>query len=99
MNGTLSQVTKMSVHEIKKTSFLNVPEKLRELAQNIEEEKILTCVCIIGHTNGKVSVRAYGERTSALQTSGWLARAQTMMTEGCYASDADNFQWSPPGAS
>ena len=89
----------MSVHEIKITSLMNVPAKLRELAQNIEEEGIKTCICIIGHANGKVSVRAYGERTSALQTTGWLVRAQTMMTEGCNASDSDGYQWTPPGAS
>lgn len=86
----------MSVTEIKQTSLLDIPAKLRALADEIEVKGFKTVVLIIGYPTGKVAVRAYGERTSALMTCGWLARAQTMMTEGCDASDG-NWSWEPPG--
>jgi len=83
----------MSVTEVRHVSLIDVPAKLRDLADECERLKLTTAVVVIGYPNGKVSVRAYGERTSALMTTGWLARAQTMMTEDCAADD--NWSWGP----
>lgn len=88
----------MSVTEIKKVSLMDVPAKLRALADEIERLKLPTVVVVIGYPTGKVAIRGYGERTSALMTTGWLARAQTMMTEDCNAKDGDGYTWNPPGA-
>ena len=78
----------MSVHEIKRTSLLDCPQRLRELADDIEREGLKTVICVIGYPDGRVAIRGYGERSSGLEASGWLARAQTMMTEGAAADDS-----------
>lgn len=82
----------MSVHEIKRISYMDVPGKLHELAVHVEREKLQTAIVIIGHDNGRVSVRGYGTRTSALEAIGWLHRALDFMTDG---SSAD---WNPEAA-
>lgn len=79
----------MSIHEIKRTSLLDCPQRLRELADDMEKNGLKTVICVIGYPGGKVAVRGYGERTSGLEASGWLARAQTLMTEGAAADDSD----------
>jgi len=78
----------VSVHEIKRTSLLDCPQRLRELADDIEREGLKTVICVIGYPDGRVAIRGYGERSSGLEASGWLARAQTMMTEGAAADDS-----------
>lgn len=83
----------MSVHEIKRASLLNVPAKLRQLAEEIEKRADgaeYSVIAVIGYPTGHVAVRGFGSRTDSLSCSGWLARAQTLMTEGA-AADADNF--------
>jgi hypothetical protein len=87
----------MSVTEIKHVSLLDVPAKLRALADEVERFNLRTVVVVIGYPSGKVAVRGYGERSSALMTTGWLARAQNVMTEDCAAADDDGYQWTPPG--
>ena len=77
----------MTVHELKRTSLMDVPAKLRELADYCEREDIPTVVVVIGYPGGYVALRGYGEQTSAVACSGWLARAQTAMTEGCSVTD------------
>jgi hypothetical protein len=86
------------VHEIKRTSLLDIPQRLRELANEIESrgDEHRSAVIIISYPDGKVAVRAYGERTSGLETTGWLARAMEMMTSG--SGVEDNFTWTPPAA-
>lgn len=82
-----------NIHEIKRISLMDVPAKLRELADRIERENFRTCVVIVGHDNGQVCVRSFGERTDALQTTGWLHRALDAMTSGSYADTSD---WPSP---
>lgn len=88
----------MKIHEIKRASLLDIPAKLRELADAIEKNGQKTCVVIIGCDNGQVHVRGYGERSSGLETTGWLHRAMTAMTEGSMVQDG-GYTWQPPGAS
>lgn len=85
-----------NVHEIKRVSFLDVPGRLREIADDIEQKGIPTVVMVMGYANGKVSIRSFGERTSGLMTLGWLARAQATMAEGANADDNDEYMWDPP---
>lgn len=87
----------MSVHEIKRTSLLNCPQRLRELADEMEKQGLRTVVCVIGYPDGCVAVRAFGERTSNLETTGWLHRGLDVLTNGCSAADAD-FSPTPPAA-
>jgi len=95
----------VALHEIKRTSLLNVPQRLRELADEMEKRKDerFAVTVVIGYLDrgGKVAVRGFGERTSGLECSRWLARAQTMMTEG---ADIGGDNWGrpmadPPGCS
>jgi hypothetical protein len=79
----------LSVTEIKRTSLLDCPQRLRELADDMEKNGLKTVICVVGYPEGKVAVRGYGERTSALEASGWLMRALTVMTEGCAADDSN----------
>ena len=79
----------MPVHEIKRTSLLDVPKRLHELADELAKRPELCSVVVVigGYAGGRVAVRAYGERTSGLETTGWLARAQTAMTDGAGEED------------
>lgn len=80
----------MAVVEIKRTSLLNVPAKLRELATEIEEAGgEFTVVCVIGGPSGRVLVRGYGPNTSTLEASGWLARAQMHLNSPVTPQDYD----------
>jgi hypothetical protein len=85
----------MSVHEIKRISLMDVPGKLRELADRCERDHRHTVVVLIGHDNGSVDIRGYGDRTSALETIGWLHRGLDVMTSG---SSSEHYQDEPPGA-
>ncbi len=75
-----------------KVSYLNVPAKLRELADAAERaqtgDPFRAVVIVLCYPNGRVAVRGYGEETSPLQMSGWLARGLNAMTEG-YCADCD----------
>ena len=79
----------MSVYEIKRLSLMNIPGKLRELADYYERnvDSLGTAIVVMGHRDGTVSVRGYGERTDALQCTGWLHRALDVMTDGSTAED------------
>lgn len=81
----------MSVHELKITSLLNVPAKLRELADHVEKHGIKTAVVVLGHPGGYITVRAFGEQTSALSATGWLARASTMMTQDSCLPEGEEY--------
>ena len=85
-----------------KVSYLNVPSKLRELADAVERaqtgnDPFRAVVIVLCYPNGRVAVRGYGEETSPLQMSGWLARAQTAMTEH-YCADCGGDMGAPPPA-
>lgn len=86
----------VSLHEIKRTSLLDVPQRLRELADELQKRPELckTAIVVVTYPEGRVCVRAYGERTTGLETTGWLARALQMMTDG--SGVQDNFTWHPP---
>jgi len=79
----------VSVHEIKRTSLMNVPDKLRQLALEFEQRpaELRTAVVIVGYADGYVAVRGFGERTSALEATGWLHRALDVLTNGAGISD------------
>ena len=81
----------MSVYEIKRPSLLNVPAKLRELADQYERHAacMRTAIVIIGYDDGTVVVRGYGERTDALQATGWMHRALDAMTNASMRPDED----------
>lgn len=90
-----------NVHEIKRKSLLDAPGKLRALADELELKDIATSTTVavvLGYSCGRVAVRGYGERSSALMVTGWLARALSVLTEGSDADDADGYTWEPPGA-
>lgn len=72
-----------NLHVINRISFLNIPEQLRLLAERIESGQIdaVSAVFVLGRSDGRVAVRGYGERTSALECIGWMHRALTYMTE------------------
>lgn len=89
----------MTIHEFKKVSLLNVPQKLRELADRLEQlGEPFSVVCVIGRPNGRVSVRAFGERTDSLNVAGWLARGQTYMTEDAGEEDLPLLGPPPPAS-
>lgn len=77
------------LHEIKRTSLLNVPQRLHELADELAKRPELTSVVVVigGYPGGQVAIRGYGERTSGLETTGWLARALAAMTAGAGVED------------
>lgn len=89
----------MSVHEIKRLSLLDVPGKLRELATQYAErpEELRTAIVVVGYADGFVCVRGFGERTSALESTGWLHRALDVMTNGTGVSDDLSSSEPPPG--
>lgn len=74
----------MSVREIKRVSLMDVPAKLRQLAAEYERRsgELRTAIVVVGYTDGFVCVRGFGERTSALETTGWLHRGLDVMTSG-----------------
>lgn len=80
----------MSVREIKRTSLLDVPAKLREIAAEYERrpDELRTAILVVGYRSGHVAVRGYGERTSALEATGWLHRALDVLTDGVGMSDS-----------
>lgn len=87
-----------NIREIRRTSLMNVPKKLHELGRTCEILDVRTAVVILGHPDGRVSVYGFGERTSALEATGWLARAQTSIAEGSGAGESDGYSWDPPVA-
>jgi hypothetical protein len=84
-----------NIREIKRTSLMNVPQRLRELADEIERQGLPTAIVVIGYPEGYVAVRGFGERTSALEATGWLHRALDAMTDG---SRIDTDMSGPKGA-
>lgn len=86
----------MSVYEIKRVSLMDVPGKLRELADTFEQRsaELRTAIVIVGHASGHVQVRGYGERTTNLEATGWLYRALTTMSE--HTACEDNPSLVPP---
>lgn len=87
----------MSVHEIKRTSLLDIPSKLRELAAEFEARpgELRTAIVVVGFDDGCVCVRGFGERTSGLEATGWLHRGLEAMT--CGAGIGDNLSTSVDG--
>lgn len=79
----------MAVHEIKRTSLMNCPQRLRELADEMEKQGLRTVICVVGYPEGYAAVRGYGERTSALEAIGWLHRALDVLTSGSAQIDAE----------
>lgn len=86
-----------NLHVINRVSLLNIPEQLRLLAEGIESGKInvASAVLVLGRGDGCVYVRGYGERTSALESIGWMHRGLTYMTEHCGVDAEQN--WFPSG--
>jgi hypothetical protein len=89
----------MSLHEIKRVSLLDVPAKLREMAAEYERRsgELRTAIVVVGYADGFVCVRGFGERTSALEATGWLHRGLDVMTAGS-GVDEDFSSSKPPAA-
>jgi hypothetical protein len=84
-----------NVHEIKRTSFLDVPAKLRELATMLESRGTPTKTVIIITADGsRMEVRGFGERTSGIEVAGYLSRALWMQNDLPTADAVDE----PPAA-
>jgi hypothetical protein len=85
-----------NVHEIKRTSWLDVPGKLRDLAAHIEAEgnKVRTII-VISSDGETVTVRGFGERTSPVEISGYFARAQWIQN---YTPITQSIDPDPPAA-
>ena len=88
------------IREFKKTSYLDVPAKLRELADASESAQtggppFNGVIVVLCYGSGSVAVRGYGEQTSPLQVAGWLARALTTVSQD-YSADHDNLMGEPP---
>jgi hypothetical protein len=65
-----------NIREIKKTSWLDAPAKLRELAAALESRgKPTTTVIVITADGTNMEVRGFGERTSGIEIAGYLSRA------------------------
>ncbi len=79
----------MSIHEIKRTSLLDVPAKLHDLAAEFKDrpDELRTAIVVIGYKDGYVCVRGFGERTTALEAIGWLHRGLEAMTCGSGVED------------
>lgn len=79
----------MSVHEIKRVSLMDVPGRLKGLAAEIESRptELRTAIVVVGYADGRVAVRGFGERTSALEAIGWLHRALDALTDGAGVED------------
>lgn len=84
------------VHEIKRISLMDVPAKLRQLADEFEKRpgELRTAIVTVGYADGYVAVRGFGERTSALEGIGWLHRGLDFLTNGSGVDD--NLATSPP---
>lgn len=89
----------MTVREIKRVSLMDVPGKLRQLAAEYERRsgELRTAIVVVGYTDGFVCVRGFGERTTALEATGWLHRALDVMTSGS-GVDEDFSSSKPPAA-
>jgi hypothetical protein len=88
----------MSVREIKRVSLMNVPGKLRELADSCEKHDLRTAIVIVGYPGGYCAVRGFGEKTSALEAIGWLHRALDALTDGSGVETDFSSMPEPPGA-
>ena len=94
----------MSVAEFKKVSYLDVPAKLRELADQAERAQangpsFTAVVCVLCYPGGSVAVRGYGERTSVLEMTAWLQRGVTTLSQNTSADyDFTMGEPKPPGA-
>lgn len=77
---------------IGRASLLDVPRRLRAMAEEIEArgDTHRTVICVVAYPDGRVSVRGFGERTSALEATGWLTRAITGLCDGSLV-ESDNF--------
>jgi hypothetical protein len=89
----------MTVREFKKVSYLDVPAKLRELADAAEKAQgggpsFNGVIVVLCYPNGNVAVRGYGEQTSPLQMAGWLARGLTTMSQN-FDADTDHVMGDP----
>ncbi|MGH3630865.1 MAG: hypothetical protein ACRDRL_25910 [Sciscionella sp.] len=80
----------MALHVIERKSLLDIPGKLRELADQYERnpERMTTAILVVGYDDGTVAVRGYGRRTEALQCTGWLHRGLDAMTDGSMADNS-----------
>jgi len=84
----------VSVHEIKKTSYLDIPAKLREMANDLENRSDIQNIAIVlGYQRGHVVVRGYGPRSTPLELAGWLSRGVTAINE---LLNADNDRYPAP---
>lgn len=67
-----------NVHEIKRVPLTNAPQKLRELADDLEKEgREPAVIVIVGELEYEDSVQVfgYGHRVSYLEMLGWLSLA------------------------
>jgi hypothetical protein len=72
-----------NIREIKRTSLLETGQRLRELGDEVDKrEDIEGAIVVVCCKDGRVALRGYGYRTSALECIGWLHRALDAMTDG-----------------
>lgn len=72
-----------NVREIKRTSLLDTGRRLIELGNEVaKRDDIEGAIVVVCMKDGRVALRGYGYRTSALECIGWLHRALDAMTDG-----------------
>jgi hypothetical protein len=66
----------MNVVSLPVTDLKDIAAQLRRMADFAETcEEQLSCLVVLGRSDGTVRVYGWGHRVSALEVQGWLARA------------------------
>ena len=85
------------LRKLDRVSFRDVAGRLRKLAEEVEADIAAggvgynTVVVVLASGAGHLSVRSMGDRSTGLETCGWLSRALSLMAYG-KPSEAD--EWS-----
>ena len=73
----------LNLVELPQTDLRDIALQMRRMADWVEMQgqSELSCIFVLGRSDGSVNVYGWGARASALEASGWLARAQAKTAE------------------
>jgi len=65
------------------TDLKDIASQLRRMADFVETcDEQLSCIVVLGRSDGTVRVYGWGHRVSGLEVQGWLARATSDVASG-----------------
>lgn len=78
---------------LRRPLLTDVPSRLRAMAERVESNPELyrSAVLTLCRDDQCVEVYGFGERSSPLEASGWLARAQAVLASGCAPDEKGEF--------